>query len=371
MRSLSKFITDYFEIETDSFAFKHIYGASLKYLTKTISSRELHKRLKKVSGKSIHVYRLQLTNDGYYILNIKMWLIHAIANKRNPAFDSKKELKNMGIMKRDRELLEKFSSDSELRKQISAIVFQLGGRKNIPTISRLKSLLVSIIEMAEVKLKPLINNLIWTKLKFLIQCGSLDLESVRCEFKAKIVQTFYWQMPYQKENVYHWVMSMIKPLKNHAINLIHFHTTQKRGRMTEEDGVYVVNESPIDSIENEKLLGDNNVVTVNIESKIEAQQLIRKYAITQKRIKAFKLMSGVYDKGFTQWLRETRQISANSNLDNTDLQEQISNITFLKLVSKYVKLKWKYFRRVILSIRNTLELEGYCYGNSAVSATTA
>jgi hypothetical protein len=363
MRSLSKYIHEYFDVEYGSTEFMHIYGCSLKYLTRAITAGDLHKRLKRVSVKSIKVYRMQLVNEGYYLLNVKMWIIHAYANKRNNKWDPQTELETMGIMKRDRMYLPLFTKDVELRDQVQAITFQLGGRSEIPTISALKELLVKVMLLAEVKLKPLINNLLWTKLKFLIQCGSVDFESVKCELKAKMIQTFYWLAPYKKADINHWVMSMIKPVKNFAINLIKFYTTQKRTRMILEDGVYRVLEVSISMIsdensDNENLISDNRQTQISVEKQILAEQLIKRYGITQKRSKAFRLLSGVYDIGFTSWLRRKKHISANSNFDNTDFQEQTDNTIFLRLVAKFVGLKWAYFRKLILRIRKNFRNEG-------------
>jgi hypothetical protein len=355
--SLAKFISDYFEVPCGSKDFLYIYSSSLKYLTKTITAGTMHKRIKTVTNKSVKVFRLQLVNVGYYLLNVKMWLIHSYANKRNPKWNGRAELDSMGIMKYDKLYLPQFVSDPELRSQVKAMMFQLGGKVGIPTIKSLKETLIKVVQLAEVKLKPLINNLLWTKLKFLVQCGSLDFESVKGELKAKMIQTFYWLAPYRKESINHWVMSMIKPIKNHAINLINFHTTQKRTRMIEENGVYKVVETSVDSVEEDRL-GDMGAVVEDIESKIVAQQLIDRYGITAKRITAFKLMAGVYDEKFTTWLKEHQYISNNSNFDNTDFQEQVRNKFFLKLVARYVKLNWLYFKNLILSIRFRLQEGG-------------
>jgi hypothetical protein len=371
MTSLAKYISNYFEVNFGSAEFLYIYSSSLKYLTKAITAGELHKRVKTITNKSVKVYRLQLVNEGYYLLNVKMWLIHAYANKKNCSWDGLAELKAMGIMKNDRKYLPMFIEDPELKAQVSAVMFQLGGRLSIPTISKLKGLLVSVMELADVKLRPLINNLLWTKLKFLVQCGSLDFESVKSELKAKMIQTFYWLAPYKKESVNHWVMSMIKPIKHHAINLINFHTTQKRTRMIEEDGVYRVVETSMDSIE-EDTLGDSGRMSTNLEAKLIAQQLIDRYGITEKRIRAFRLMAGVYDEQFTEWLRCNKYISGNSNFDNTDFQEQVRNKFFLKLVARYVKLSWTYFKNLIAKIRERLrEGGGYDVRSSALATAAA
>jgi hypothetical protein len=359
MTSLSKYIADYFGIKMGSPEFIQTYGDSLKYLTKTITASELHKRLKKISTRSIKVYHLHIVNEGYYLLNVKMWLIHSYANARNSKWDGDVELKAMDIMKRDRMYLPMFTQDSELRAQVKNIMAQLGVRSEIPTIAQLKALLVRVMAMAEVKLKPLINNLLWTKLKFLIECGSLDIESARGDFKAKIIQTFYQQAPYRKESILHWVMSMIKPIKNHAINLIKFYTTKKRVRMIEEDGVYKVVEVSMDTLEEDKL-GDLGAVSLDIETKIMANQVYVRYGITQKRIKAFKLLSGTYDEGFTQWLRDEKHINANSNFDNTDFQEQVKNKVYLRLVSAYVGVKWFHFKKLLGHIKRKLSEEGGC-----------
>lgn len=364
MQSLATFVSDYFGVECGSKQFLHIYGCSLKYLTKTISAGEFHKRLKKISDESIKTYRLELTNSGYYLLNVKMWLIQSYANKRNPKWNPNLRLISMKILNRDKKYLPMFLNDSELRDQVKAIVFQLGGSKFIPSISTLKKLLVDVMQWAEVKLKPLINNILWTKLRFLIQCGSIDIDSIRCELKTKIVQTFYWLAPYRKENINHWVMSMIKPIKNYVINLINFHTTKKRNKMVEEeDGRYRNVDVPIDLVANESLT-DDGIMTEKLENTIVVNQLLRRYGVTKKRIKAFKLMSGIYDLDFTNWLRSNRHISKNSNFDNTDFQEQTRNESFLRVISEYVKLEWVYFKRIILHMRK--KLEGNLYSRSRI-----
>jgi hypothetical protein len=309
-----------------------------------------------------------------------MWLIHSYANARNLKWDAEEALRAMDIMKRDRLYLPMFTRDPELRAQVKVITAQLGGKSEIPTIEGLKNLLVKVMLMAEQKLKPLINNLLWTKLKFLIECGSLDIEAARGDFKAKIIQTFYQQAPYKKSSILHWVMSMIKPIKNHAVNLIKFYTTQKRVRMIEEDGVYKVIETSMDAVE-EDSLGDSGETSASIEAKILADQVMKRYGITARRVKAFKLLSGTYDPGFTQWLKSNDFISAGSNYDNTDLQEQIKPRSFLKLVAKFVGVKWFYFKKLILRIQQNLSEEGgsasdnYSYStdsmyfNHAVNAT--
>jgi hypothetical protein len=357
--SLAKYIHDYYDVEYDNPIFLYLYECSLKYLTKTISASVFHKRIKKViTSKSVKVFRLKLIENGYFLLNVKMFILHACSFKRFKTWNVEDKYEEFEILGKDKVYLKKFFYDKELNQHTKAITFQLGGKNKLPCLMYLKELCTKIILSADTKLKPLINNLVWTKLKFLIQSGSLDIETVKSEIKAKMVQTFYWLSPFKKSNIQHWVMSLIKPIKNHTINMINFHTTKKRVRMVEENGIYTVVEKSIDGMENEdksKYFTDHGETHEQIENKLTVKQLLKRYGITERRIKAFKVMSGVYDEAFTSWLKNKGYIAPNSNMDNTDFQEQTSYSLFLKLVSKFVKMKWAYFKRLIQKLKFELE----------------
>jgi len=373
--SLARYIHEYFEVEYGSKMFNFIYLNCVKYLTKTISASEFHKRMKRVSDESIKVFRLGLVEKGYFIFNVKMYLIRACSLKRMKVWNNEAEMKAAGIFKRDREYLPGVLYDVELCNQVKAITFQLGGRDKIPTTAELQLLCAEIVIQAEKRLKPLISNLIWTKLKFLIQCGSIDMESVRCEIKAKMIQTFYWLTPFKKLSLDHWVMTMIQPIKNHMSNLLYFHTTQKRKRLYEEQGVYKSIEVSMQTLEDESkstMFSDESKTGDQLEIRMSVRQLVRKHGVTRQRLAAMRLMCGVFDEKFTLWLKDNNYIASCSNMDNTDFQEQSPTYLFLKLVSRFVQIKWEYFKKFIIRMREDLvgekqtefwtETEGLSYG---------
>jgi hypothetical protein len=315
-----------------------------------MSASRFHKLVKCISSRSIKDFRLGLTNIGYYILNLKMYVLHSIAKTVDKTLSDT-------IRKKDKQYAVFFFKDKMLKTTVKMLKAQF---KVLPSLNEIKVLLVKVSAMADVKLKPLINNIVWRRLKFLSYSNSIDLESIRAELKAKLVQSFYWLMPYKKETVYHWVMTMIKPLKNHAINLVNFYTTKKRVRMYEDhEGKYKVKEISIDAIlsdENREgmQLSDGNEYKVNVENKVALKQVYDRFAITSKRILAFKLLSGTFDGEFTQWLRANKYISGLSNMDNTDYQDKEDPMLFLRLVAAFVGIRWDHFYRMITRIRSSL-----------------
>lgn len=376
MTSLASYIHEYFDTEYGSDSFCYIYECSLKYLVKAISASTFHKRLKSITDKSVKVFRLGLISEGYYILNLKLFLVRVYALKRTEGWNIKHELRDIHLMKKDRLYISRFFNCPEIIAKVKEIITQIGGKKYLPTIAELKDLCIRIVKFTEKKLRPLINNLISTKLKFLIECGSIDTETVRCEFKTKMIQIFYWVSPYRKENLNHWAMSMIKPIKNHAINLINFYVTKKRARMYEENGVYKVMETSVTRIDDEtdlsNLLTDEGETKQMLETNLAIQQVVNKYCITEKRSRAFKIMSGVYDEEFTSWLKTNGHLPHNSTMDNSDLQDRSPVEKFLKLVSKFVQIKWEFFKLLLKSVRESLSVqldlpqEDNCYAAASI-----
>ena len=357
-RSLAKYVHDYFTVEYGSKTFNLIYDNCLKYLIRAINASEFHKRLKRISDKSIKDFRLGLVEDGYYILNVKLFVIHGCAFKRQKSWDTEQVMVDMGIRRKDRPYLAGILYDKELCNHVNVISSQLGGKQNIPSIEQQKALCAEVLQLADEKFQPLFNKLVWSKLRFLIQSGSIDADSVTCDLKARMVQQFYLLSPYRKESVNHWVMTLIKPIQNFALNIIEFHTTQKRARMYEDQGAYKVLDTSIDNLEKEvdKYLefSDQHTTRINLETKISLNQVVERYGITAKRSRAIKLMTGTYDHEFTEWLKVNGYLLRKSNADNTDFQEECEGTIFLKVVAKFVKIKWIHFRELIAKMRYAL-----------------
>jgi len=151
-------------------------------------------------------------------------------------------------------------------------------------------------------------------------------------------------------------------LTNATINLIEHWTYQKRARMFQDtDGSFKLREST----SNVNIAGDEDDFDVQVEdheisktfernifSSISTEQLWKKFVTTEKRSMIFKVMMGIYDEGFTDWLKAEKYITRTQ--DNSDFQDAVDNYDFLSTVARFVKMKIKKFFRLIERMRIAL-----------------
>jgi hypothetical protein len=336
--SLAKLICVYFDIPSTSKEFEFVYLNSVKYLIRAISASEYHKRVKTVSKRSVKKFRLQITSSGYYILNLKLHVINAVAFRRRKDFSLELCCATHEILKRDVKALEGHYSNRELVSAVARISKEFGGKKHLPSIVGVKRTLAVIMKRIERK----IYSVIYTKLRFIANSGHLDKHDLKIELQAQIIQSYYWMIP-QNKSEDHWVMTMLKTLKNLSINFINYWNAKKRARMVRLDTGEFIH---VETTENIKVASNDDVkiedttacdlFRESMELSITTKQLIQQFATTAKKSTIIKLMMGIYDLDFTEWLKKRKHISF--TMDNTDYQEQVSHKKFRSILAVYVRI---------------------------------
>ena len=355
--SLARMIMQYFDFDSDSKEFSFIYLNSVKYILHHVSASEFNRRVKIVSKKSAKDFRLMLSNSGYCTFLLKLHVIDALANTRTKNFNIKASRKKFKIKKTDRLILDTVYKDKEIKQRVAAIVKEFGNKGNMPTMEEITATLVEVLKRMEAR----INNIVRKKLHFIVSSNNMDDEDMKVELRSKLIQSYYWSLPANK-SLEHWTMSMNSILTNATINLIEHWTYQKRARMFKDtDGSFKLREST----SNVKIAGDEDDFDVQVEdheisktfernifSSISTEQLWKKFVTTEKRSLIFKVMMGIYDESFTDWLKAEKYITRTQ--DNSDFQDAVDNYDFLATVARFVKMKTKKFFRLIERMRIAL-----------------
>lgn len=336
--SLAKLICVYFDTTKDTKDFSFIYLNSIKYLLRSISASEFHKRIKTVSKKSIKKFRLQITASGYCLLNLKLYVINAVAFRKSKGFNLKESYTQYGIRSWDRQCLDSVYRDKEIVACVKAYSKEFGGKKNLPCLKSVADTLAVVMSRISKKLY----STVFRKLRFIAKSGPLDLVDLRTELQAQLIQSYYWMIP-QCKSEDHWVMTMLKTLKNLSVNLINYWTAKKRARMVRADNgdfIFLETSENIQADSNEDFKIESAEVSdsfrTDMELTITTKQLITKFATTEKKSMILKLMMGVFDVQFTEWLKKNKLIS--NSLDNTDYQEQASRKDFFRSLASYIRI---------------------------------
>jgi hypothetical protein len=265
-------------------------------------------------------------------------------------------------------------TDKVIRQYVKGVVKDFGGKKHVPTIFKVKETLGEIME----KVKRKITSIVARKLRFIATSNAFDMEDLRFELMSKMVQAYYWMIPSNK-TLHHWVMTMIKTLKNQSLNMINYFNAKKRARMTRaEDGSFVLSEissnfSTSSDDQDVKFQVENMDISDSFREEMElhvtTKQILARYATTAKRSKILKLMMGLFDKEFSAWLRTNRYITR--GMDNSDFQEIVSPGKFLKAVRLFVRMELMVFKKFISRLKSAISPVKEAYADGGYYSVAA
>lgn len=314
-------------------------------LTSNVKMATTLRKLMKLSTTfSIEAFRNEVSNDGYLIKNVKMWLYHSVVSSEL----AKKLVKPYKVDRVDIPIA------SLLRGKLL-----MGLRKykrdkykslSIPTID---TTLIEIIDQVRV----FAAKFVYRKMSFIVRANGMEHEDLINDLICKGIQSVHMTYP-RIESKEHCLNLVKLTLHNYGINIIHKYSNSKRNRTIKEpDGTFVNTMIPIDVMlgqdmqnpnlcdstlswnvtdlegkKNEGSLLDVNEIS---ELRISINQLLR--SINGKRKKFIQLLMGKYDPEFTNYLIDKGLVIDGNT--NEDYQEKVRNPhSYLKQVLSYLNV---------------------------------
>lgn len=214
--------------------------------------------------------------------------------------------------------------------------------------------------MKHVKMK------VYTKLRFVVNSENSTLKDFHSDVTCKVLRAYYQKIPTKVSDAE--VLNYLRSAgSKHVINLIKFHTTDKRQRMvnTGKDSFGTNKFELVCESENQhRVMGEdgqeysyegitNNVSTDEVrkvESSIVYERLLSRY--TGRKRSALEIMAGHHNENFNEFLREKGSLKDDD--DHTDYQRRVGHKTFLHTLADYLGVIREAFMGFVDSVGQTL-----------------
>jgi len=207
---------------------------------------------------------------------------------------------------------------------------------------------------------------VYTKLRFVANAENTALKDFHSDVTCKVLSAYYQKIPTKVSDAE--VLNYLRSTgTNHVLNLISFHTTDKRQRLvntgTDSFGGNKF-ELVCESENQHRVMGENGQeysyegVTNNIssdevrkvESAIVYERLLNRF--TGRKRSALEIMAGHTNEKFNEYLR--RKGSLKDEDDHTDYQRRVGHKTFLYTLAEYLGVIREAFMKFVNSVGQTL-----------------
>lgn len=210
----------------------------------------------------------------------------------------------------------------------------------------------------------------YRKLRFLAESNNEPLSEYHSTLSEHVVKVLHKLVPTDKSDEY--IVNYIKQsVHNHAINLIKYGTSQKRGRLKDNglDKNNVRRSASLQVVSFNQMIpviGSDGVEltpdaadTVDTAARFEAEfcisEILNRFKHTTKRYRLIMILLGEHDAEFSQWLRSKSLLVA--GLDNTDFQASCSSDQYNKLLAEFLRVSYHKVERFLASIGDLLARE--------------
>jgi len=345
--SLCGLIKSDFGFDTKSDEFYTVFAHTLSYLTRGIGYAEYQNRLKPFCHDkdfSAKDFRLRLHRTEYLGLCLKLYVFRLGKVRRVTKDQAKSYAAEYGIFNCDAARIFRFwSEQSRFRSRIKKHVrpFQSDIHLNLGI---LKLAMNEILKPVNKKIKAFA----YKKLRFICKSKNDELRDLHAELQIKAVNAYHKVMPCTMEPA-HVVNYIKRAVHNAGVNIIGLNTSQKAGRLVNNDptgekrdsfSLLVVSENQMritaesDPVSYEELAGHNPIERFEIEHSVG--QLVSSVKTGSKKHRFLTILMGADDMEFTEWLHSNRYATAKET--NSDLQERIEPSRFNILVGRFLRV---------------------------------
>lgn len=366
--SLTRLICDRFGVESSSDDFYSVFAHTLSYLTRGIDYSEYQNRLKpfcRYSDFSAKDFRLSLHNTEYLSLRLRLFILRCGKNRSLTKDLAKQLAAEYDIRVADAKRIYAFWKEQRrfrARIRAEAKQYEIDTHLN-PDVLR------AALQAVMKPVSKYIRSYTYKKLRFICKSQNLDLSDLQAELTIHAVGAFYKIMPCRMEPQ-HVVNYIKRAVHNRGVNVIKENTSQKAGRLVNNDptaekrdsfSLLVVSENQMritaesDPVSYEELAGHSPIDRVEVEHSVGT--LVSTVKPGGKKHKFLTILMGVEDEEFTNWLREHRYCSAKET--NSDYQLREDPVRFNILVGRFLRVNANQVTSFINKLRSGLDPENY------------
>ncbi len=294
-----------------------------RWLFRKYSSRMLSRKLSAACGSRIIVHRITKAIMSTDILPLKIAMVSYAHGYGVTAIN--KVCRKAGICERD--LKHVRSMDVGLCKVLKSI------RYKGETPSKVKAEINAIFADIDGWTK----RFAWKKLRFIsmYQQVGMSIEDIIAELQCSVISPYLLQWPNMTSDL-HKVNVMKRIMHNNGINLIKQYTRFKVSGTTSVAGT--VNTRLVST----DVLAELEAPVANRDLILDIKNLVLRY--TGKKRQLLYLLMGTYNSSFSAWLKQ----------DNDEAFRKWSFGTYVKMCSKWLRVKLEAVHRFINSLRSHL-----------------
>lgn len=317
--------------QTRSF-YDSVFDACVLYCVKHYTAFEFQNKMKSLLdiagiGQSCKQFRYDLSENSYFMLNLKMFIFEYSSKLLSPKKDRarvKECIVKYKIEKSDFIFFMRFY-DNRINRRMVKAVFRDYKKQPFPSPDEIRDNFSAMYE----DVLRYCKSITFKKLTFIVNSNNMTHQDMHYELMYKALKTYYALLPTNKDGLY--ILNYVKrAVHNHAMNIIQRFKFVKRDRLQgiKQNGEYVFNLQTVS--ENQIVVdstnedfdtacvvngvdNDNHYEKHNVERSIK--KIIRMY--TNKKRKLLELIIGEYDEEFTQFLRRTKKVHRGN--DNVSL----------------------------------------------------
>lgn len=347
--SLSSYILENLELVKPNDEFLSVLAETALYLVQVNTAFEYQNAIRDICHKmSPKLFRLGLIRNAYFLLNVKLFVLHLAKTRGATKADARAYAKEFGISKDDQKYLFKLYEQvpwfgKELRKVTKTVEWD---HLNLTEIKAdFDDVFPSVIKYVRSK--------VYKKLAFISRSTNTDFKDLVQDVMVKVLHSYYKLVPTNKTLLY--ITNYLKrSANNHIVNIIKAETTKKRGRLVNvgdnknnepQFNLLCVSENQarkvVDDDGNELSLTSDSEDESNSFAKFEVMfsidELLKSVRVGSKKHRFLLIILGFEDREFTEFLRE-RKI-AKPTEDNSDVQERTSVSEFNELIAEHLSVK--------------------------------
>lgn len=353
------------ETADDAATFRRVFGATLRYLLKNLSSNEYQARIRELStpteGHAIKDIRMSLINSTYFCRNFKVFLLSLIYSYPQDRYALAARRKKYGITKADTKHAYRAIAYLDRCGEVDWIRQELHAHPESRSVFEIENIEAEVAKFTPILLQ-FCTQQVHKKLWFVYTYNNLEPSDLAVEMVCKAINAYYKMIPHSM-TWDHLLNSLRRTCANHGLNLINYYTAQKRERLTNNNGDKTGKSGNSLLVMSENQIRNREVTLADVcdASPFGAVDVFTPFgnSLTVKRIAEYvqthcsrkkqtclQLMTGEYDKGFTQHLRMHNMPS-----DNDDLLEKNGFEDYTQWVAHYLGVTVPQVRNFMMELR--------------------
>ncbi|QJT71076.1 hypothetical protein GR11A_00038 [Vibrio phage vB_VcorM_GR11A] len=358
MTILDSLLTKHFNTPIDKKQRKKILLSTLRHVLRIETSSQHKETLRKVYGAESRVIDFQrdLSNTGYIIKNLKLFLVYHYNSKLFGVSQLLKPAKLFGLKVEDAKLINLLREDTDALTKLDKLCKKL---EKPLTVKEMDSLLISVNS----KLFTYTSKFAGRKLRFATLGSHLRIDDIASELRLLGMQGLLKAYP-QMDSELHALNIAKRTIHNQGINMIHHFTSQGRCSLVrEDDGTFSSLKVSLDVFDESSGPTECSVAVSLDGSTVSAGDATSDLSMTYKRLikahkgskkKFIKLLAGHYSPSFSRWLtKNSTYIEQNDELFDR-LQRRGSLSRYINLVSDYLGMSRSDSTRFLTELKEGL-----------------